>query len=129
MGEGVTEAERQGIVLKPPVPGRQWIACDLDHVLSFYDRWRGRTHIGKPIPAMVQRIKDHLAKGDVVIIFTSRVADPSKPDHAEVLAAIHKWCEEHIGERLLVSATKHNWYSVIYDDAAIRVERNTGALI
>lgn len=119
----------QGVVRKEPVPGRRYFAIDLDGTLAFYDRYRGREHIGEPISAMVQRVKDWLANGDVVIIFTSRVSDPTRADHEAVLAAIHRWTEEHIGERLYVSATKERWYSRIYDDQAVAVRTNTGELL
>jgi hypothetical protein len=122
----------QGIVKKPPVPGRTFRAVDLDGTLAIYDRSdkrTGRLFIGDPIPAMVERVKEWLARGDVVVIFTSRVADQSKPDHFDVLRLIHEWCERHIGERLYVTATKFPWIGAFYDDNAYHVIRNTGAVI
>lgn len=118
----------QGITRKPAVPGRRFIACDLDGTLAHYDRYRGRNHIGDPIPAMVQRVKDWIAKGDVVCIFTSRVADDRRPDHNAVLNMIHAWTEKHIGERLYVTATKEPYFSAYYDDTAVGVIPNTGEL-
>lgn len=54
-----------------------WIAVDLDGTLAEYTTWQGVTHIGKPIPAMVDRIKMWLDEGIEVRIFTARMAgDP-----------------------------------------------------
>lgn len=122
----------QGVVRKPPVPGRKFIAVDLDGTLAIYDKTdnrTGRTFIGEPIPAMVARVKDWLAQGHVVCIFTSRVAEPSRADHFDVLARIHAWCEQHIGERLMVTAIKQPYFSAYYDNEAIQVRTNTGELV
>lgn len=119
----------QGIVRRPPVKGRRFLAVDLDGTLAFYDKWRGRNHIGEPIPAMVERVKEWIANGDVVCVFTSRVADYSKPDHDSVVALINDWTEKHIGERLYVTAIKHAYFSEIYCDKSRRVESNTGELL
>jgi len=119
-------ADQQGIVRKPPVKGRRFLAVDLDGTLAFYDKWRGREHIGEPIPAMVTRVKEWLAKGDVVCIFTSRVAEETDP---EVYARVHAWCEKHIGERLYVTATKHRWMVEFWDDRNVLVETNTGRVL
>lgn len=122
-------ADEQGIVRKPPVPGRKFIAVDLDGTLAHYDKRdknTGRMSIGPPIPMMVDRVKTWLSRGDVVIIFTSRVADTTKPDFNDVVSMIHAWCEEHIGERLWVTAVKWAYLSEIWDHKARRVTVNLG---
>lgn len=115
-------ADEQGIIRKPFVKGRKFIAVDLDGTLAHYEP--RQKHIGAPIPKMIERVKGWLANGDIVCILTAR-ADGAKP---EVYAAIHAWCEEHLGERLYVTAVKHRYFSEIYDDSAIRVVTNTGEL-
>lgn len=45
----------------------------MDGTLAVYDEWRGAHHIGEPIPLMVARVKDWLAAGKVVKIFTARM--------------------------------------------------------
>lgn len=119
-------AEEQGIKLKPGFPGRCFYAVDLDGTLAYYDRWRGREHIGPPIKAMVDLVKSWLDAGHVVIIFTSRVAN--NPPRA-VYDAIHKWCEEHLGERLYITAVKQPWFHRVYDDRAVQVIANTGQIV
>ncbi len=115
-------AEEQGIVKKPAVPGRRFIAIDLDGTLAEYDRFRGRDYIGAPVKRMVERVQQWLESGDIPCVFTSRVEDGD----VETYALIHAWCERHIGERLYVTATKHRYFNEIWDDRARRVERNTG---
>lgn len=120
-------AEEQGIIMRPAVKGRKFIAVDLDGTLAHYDRFVGRTHIGEPVPSMLRLVRMLMNSGHVVIIFTSRVSDPTK-DNSDVYAAIHEWCEKHIGERLYVTATKWPYFNVIYDDAAVAVRTNQGPI-
>ena len=40
-----------------------WIGVDLDGTLAHYKGWKGRDHIGEPIPAMMQRVKQWLEEG------------------------------------------------------------------
>lgn len=35
-----------------------WIGVDLDGTLAHYDRWRGIDHVGDPVPAMMNRVKE-----------------------------------------------------------------------
>ena len=101
-----------------------WIGVDLDCTLAHYEGWDdGR--IGKPIPKMVARVKDWLSKGHKVKIMTARVA--YRNEAQEVL--IQDWCEEHIGERLPVTCMKDFSMIELWDDRAIRVEKNTGKII
>jgi len=112
-----------------------WIGCDLDGTLAFYDGWRGETHIGKPIPQMVERVKSWLAEGLDVRIFTARIAeaennhDGTKHDIAAVADAIEIWCEKHIGQKLIITNKKDFGMICLYDDRAIQVEANTGRLL
>lgn len=105
---------------------KDWIGVDLDRTLAFYDHWRGPTHIGEPIQPMVDRVKEWLAQGKHIKIFTARVADPDPHAVAEITRAIQEWCEEHIGERLEVTNVK-DWFMVeLWDDRAVGVYPNAG---
>lgn len=110
-------ADEQGVIRKKGPPGRRFIAVDLDGTIAHYDRWRGRDHIGEPIEENVARVKERMAKGDVVCIFTSRVCDADTPH--SVYATIHHWCERVFGERLFVTATKFRYFSEFWDDRAV----------
>jgi hypothetical protein len=83
-------------------------------------------HVGEPNPVVLARVKQRIADGDVVILFTSRLADPTRPDHAAVLAVLHHWCETHVGERLFCTATKFPYLSEIWDWRSVHVPKNAG---
>lgn len=102
-----------------------WIGVDLDGTLAHYDGWWGPTHIGKPIPAMVERVKQWLAEGRKVKIFTARVSGPD--GDAEVIRhVIEDWSKEHIGRKLEVTNAKDYAMVELWDDRAIAVVPNTG---
>ena len=98
---------------------------DLDGTLAFYDHYRGPTHIGPPVPRMLQRVRHWLRRGKEVWVFTARV-HPSKPDADEARAAIEAWCERHVGRTLPVTCEKDPDMVEFWDDRARRVRKNTG---
>lgn len=104
-----------------------WIGVDLDGTLAKYEGWQGFAHIGEPVPAMVARVKDWLAKGMTVKVFTARVG-PSKDVNDAIRAreAIEKWCLEHIGAVLPITATKDFAMVELWDDRCVQVIPNTG---
>jgi len=102
-----------------------WIGVDLDGTLAHYDGWKGGSHIGAPIPAMLTRVQAWLAGGRTVKIFTARIAVP-EPDRSTVIRIIHEWCELHDLPRLDVTNVKDIAMAELWDDRAIRVVPNTG---
>ena len=106
-----------------------WIGCDLDGCLAYYDEWRGENHIGEPIPAMVDRVKQWLVEGKEVRIFTARVTENNNRDVEVVRKLIEDWSEQHIGQRLQVTNIKDYSMIVLYDDRCRQVEANTGRVI
>lgn len=104
-----------------------WIGVDLDGTLARYvsGDFKGVDTIGEPIPAMVERVKQWLADGRDVRIFTARVAN-----HGEAaIAPIRRWCREHLGRELPVTNVKDHQMWELYDDRAVQVEANTGRLL
>ncbi len=71
---------------------------------------------------MVKRVKEMLAAGIEVRIFTAR-ASSSDP---VVIGTIQDWCEKHVGSRLIVTNVKDYDMIHIYDDRAIQIIPNTG---
>ena len=101
-----------------------WIGCDLDGCLAYYDSWKGMEHIGEPIPLMLQGVKEWLANGNTVKIFTARAnLGP------EQIVIIQDWCEKHGLPRLEVTATKDFSMKVLYDDRCVQVIENTCILV
>ena len=106
-----------------------WIGVDLDGTLAHYDRWKGETSIGEPVPAMLERVKAWLAEGIEVKIVTARVAPQDENDIERVsvaFAAILAWCIEHVGQELDVTCFKDFGMIELWDDRAVQVEKNTG---
>ena len=102
-----------------------WIGVDLDGTLAHYDEWEGIEYIGEPIAPMVNRVKAWLADGIDVRIFTARVGG-SADLAAAARRPIERWCLEHIGRILPITATKDFGLYQLWDDRAVQVECNTG---
>jgi len=106
-----------------------WYGVDLDGTLAYYEGYK--KEIGEPIPAMVRRVKLWLASGKTVKIFTARVAEPARNEESisEIRKRIEDWCEKHIGQKLEVTNIKDHGLIELWDDRAVRVEKNTGKRI
>jgi len=111
------------------VKNTAWVGVDLDATLAEYTGWHGPDHIGKPIPKMVERVKEILAAGMTVKIFTARMSEPDMDVRRRVIKAIREWTLEHIGVAL--DPTNVKTYDMIecYDDRIIQVIPNTGVPI
>jgi len=102
-----------------------WIAVDLDGTLAEYHGWVAPDNIGKPIPAMVARVKAWLAEGKDVRIFTAR-GSIDEADRAIAYPAIERWCKEHIGYGLPITNVKDVGMVELWDDRAVQVASNVG---
>lgn len=125
--------------LKPIVPPKvdpdaPWIGVDLDKTMAQYKDFKGPEFIGKPIPEMIERIRNILKNGEEidgklvkdVRVFTARVADDP---NGEARAAIEAWTQEHLGQALPVTNIKDPHMVRQYDDRAVQVEGNTGKVL
>lgn len=102
---------------------KPWYGFDLDGTLAYWDGWKGIQHIGEPIPRMVQRLKDHIAKGDDCRILTARAANPDAiPFVQEFLVKINV-------PPLPITNEKDTMMECLYDDRVKQVQPNTGILI
>jgi hypothetical protein len=97
-----------------------WIGVDLDGTLARYDGWISEEHIGDPIPAMAERVRQWLSEGREVRIFTARVSH-DRPAHF-----IQDWTETHFGVRLHVTNVKDFAMVELWDDRAVQIIPNTG---
>ncbi len=104
-----------------------WIGVDLDGTLAHYDGWKGETHIGEPIPLMVERVQRWLRIGYKVRILTARVSHPDQAVAAE--EAIGAWCLKHLGTVLPVTCRKDYAMLELWDDRAVQVIANTGEAV
>ena len=112
---------------------KAWIGCDLDGTLAKYDSWKGWDHIGDPIPNMVTRIKNYMARGITVKIWTARASKVSLArndlEFSQMEKVIQDWTEKHLGKRLEVVTEKDCWMIGAIDDSVMQVEPNTGNII
>ncbi len=107
-----------------------WIGVDLDGTLAYEADWRGIEHIGEPIPRMVARVKQLIAEGQDVRIFTARASRmQSEAERLLAIRYVQDWCEKHLGKRLPVTNEKDRYLKKFYDDRAISVVCNEGHTI
>ena len=79
---------------------------------------------------MVNRVRNWLANGETVVIFTARMSDErSSEERAKVAAAIAAWTKENVGKALKATANKSMAFDQIWDDKARQVMKNTGKRI
>jgi hypothetical protein len=105
-----------------------WIGVDLDGTLARYDGWKGPEHIGEPIPAMLERVKTWLFLHKDVRIFTARVSS-NNPEKDISIKVIRKWCKEHIGQELPITAEKDYGMIELWDDRCTQVIKNDGTAL
>jgi len=105
-----------------------WIGVDLDGCLAHYDGWKGIDHIGEPVPAMLERVKQWVADGQEVRIMTAR-ACRSGVEGVLAEQVIQDWCLKHIGKALPVTHEKDFGMIELWDDRCVHVERNTGRIL
>lgn len=135
--------------------GEGWYGFDLDGTLAVYDVWKGIDHIGRPIPPMVNLVKNMHAHGLKVKILTARVAPRSNierctnpyldehwciPSPDEMPWAVHKkewtalefiqdWCWRNLGFVPEVTHQKDHLMLTLFDDRVVQVEPNTGRVL
>lgn len=106
-----------------------WIGVDLDGTLAQYGGWVDELHIGEPVPAMAFRVRNWLADGRTVKIFTARVSgnQGKAVEGVDVIRkAIQDWTEKHFSVRLEVVCEKDYGMVELWDDRAVQVVPNTG---
>ncbi|WP_194725889.1 hypothetical protein [Noviherbaspirillum malthae] len=115
-----------------------WYGIDLDGTLSYFDEYISEAHIGEPVPAMAQRVRELLAEGKDVRIFTARVdggevaiamGNPEGHKYRDVdriRRIIQDYTEKHFGKRLPVTNRKDYGMIELWDDRARHIVTNTG---
>ena len=117
------DARPQQINKQIPQEGFGWYGVDLDGTLAHYDGWKGHDYIGKPIPAMVNKVKALLKEGCTVKIVTARAAFPGAAEF------IHQWLIDQGLPALEVTDKKDFNMIELWDDKARQVRLNTGRIV
>nr|WP_320013592.1 hypothetical protein [uncultured Desulfobacter sp.] len=105
------------------VPPGPWYGVDLDGTLAIWNETSTLDHIGAPIPAMVDMVCRMVDNGIRVKIFTARACDPAQ------IPKIRAWMNQNGLPDLEITNVKDYYMERLYDDRAIRVERNTGRIL
>ena len=103
-----------------------WIGVDLDGTLATYAGWQGADHIGAPVECMISRVKQWIADGIEVRIFTARVSPVGHDDLRPVVISIQAWCLRHIGCELPITHCKDYGMVELWDDRCVQIIPNTG---
>lgn len=106
---------------------KSWVGIDLDGTLAEYHGWS--PNIGRPIPAMVARVRAWLDSGETIKILTARGTGGDAEHQAAQQAKIRAWCYTYLGQELEVTDRKDIHMKALYDDRAVAVEFNTGRLL
>jgi len=102
-----------------------WIGVDLDATLAEYTGWKGEKHVGAPVPAMLQRVKDWIAEGKTVKIMTARVSARDPEELSYNVSIIQDWCVANGLPRLEVTCRKDYAMIELWDDRCKQVVPNT----
>ncbi len=111
--------------------GRKWIGVDFDGTLSRDKHYRDSPYqVGEPIPAMVSRVREWIAKGYTVKLLTARMNPVSHTgairDIQKMEVLLKAWCVEHLGVELECVMGKDGLMEVLWDDRAVQVIRDVG---
>lgn len=104
--------------------GNRWIGVDLDGTLAHYSTWdKQGQNIGEPVAEMMKRVREWINDGKTVKIFTARASEP------ENIRRVEAWLIENDLGGLEITNIKDFDMSELWDDRAVRVERNTGRIL
>lgn len=114
-----------------------WIGVDLDGTLAL--TCSNTREIGAPVAPMLSRVHDWLDQGLEVRIVTARVGasgvtlrDGTVDDQCNAerqRALVEAWCVEHVGQRLMVTASKDVMMVELWDDRCVQVEKDKGVRV
>ena len=99
------------------------IFVDLDGTLAHQTSEKYERAIGEPIIPMVNKVKQEIAKGNNVVIFTARASHWT--DEFEK-SDIEEFCLRYIGTKLPITGIKEHGITEYWDDRAKEVIKNTG---
>src|ERR1039458_4205115 len=91
-----------------------WVGFDFDGTLAEEVKPFNPAKTGKPIPKMLDLLKEYLRQGATVKIFSARVG--AAPVGRE---AIDKWCMKYVGRKLPITDKKDHLMTKLYDDKAV----------
>lgn len=118
--EASSGSDKKESLPEATLAGGPWIGVDLDGTLVRFTGWRGFEHVGRPVPAMLQRVKEWLEQGYRVKIVTARAA------HPEGIPPIRKWLKKRGLEQVEVTNTIDGDLIELWDDRGVQILTNKG---
>jgi len=100
-----------------------WTGVDLDGTLAVWGGHSTLDSIGRPVPAMLDYVRQMVAEGVRVKIFTARAGEP------EQIPKIKRWLEKHGLAGLEITNLKDYYMVRLFDDRCVQVEPNTGRIL
>lgn len=90
--------------------------------------------IGAPIPEMIEKLKQEIAQGTAVFIFTARITASDNTfqqalEATESFLLIAEWCKKTFGTLLPITNVKSRNWTELWDDRARQVIPNTGVFV
>lgn len=101
------------------------IFVDLDDTLAEYTPGMNIFKIGKPIPKVVDKVKQWLLEGHTITIFTARLSlfmEETRTGFIKLrgyhylVNEIDEWCKKHIGQEFEITCVKWHIVDVFIDD-------------
>jgi hypothetical protein len=122
IGPKLTSLRKYQRHYRPAAPKKwaPWNGVDLDGTLAESVEPFDSKKIGDPVPAMVTKVKNWVAKGKTVKIFTARAAEKSS------IPMIQAWCRMHGLPEMEVTNQKDPGMRELWDDRAVAVVKNKG---
>jgi len=108
---------------------RPWIGVDFDGTIVEDTGWKGSRHIGKPIPKMMNRVRDWLREGKRVKIFKARanpMIDTEGERYIDRMFYLRKWLFDNFGQEIEITYEKDLYMIELWDDRCVQVVLNTG---
>lgn len=96
----------------------------MDGTLARHESGWGIDLIGPPVEPMLRRVKELLAAGVEIRIFTARATMGP-----EVVRGVREWLHQNGLPQLRITSVKDPDMVFFYDDRAVQVERNTGRIL
>jgi len=100
--------------------GSPWIGVDLDGTLARAGGNGQGDKIGIPIKPMMNRVKQWVAEGKTVKIFTARASSATQ------VMAVKQWLARHGMPDLEVTNIKDMLMTALWDDRCVQVATNSG---
>lgn len=115
------------------LPHEDIVAVDVDGTLAHYTHWQGHKHLGEPVDQMVEKVKQAMAAGRKIVLFSARVYPGDSyqrlVESTESFLQIADWSRKVFGRLLPITFVKTPQMMEFWDDRGRQVVQNTGVFV